>query len=94
LTPDVVEGPDGIGALLARFLGAYCLKKVRHDSTVLHYRRTPTWKSLVLFVGEWSKLFHDYSYSCAEVEGSSEARLHSYRHHPLKEDRTNIAMLR
>ena len=48
------KAQDEMRALLARFFGAYCLKKVRHDSTVLHYRRTPTWRSLVLFVGEWS----------------------------------------
>ena len=40
-----------MGALISRFFGTYYLKRARQDSTVLHYRRTPTWRSLVLFIG-------------------------------------------
>lgn len=37
--------------LVARLFGSYYVAKGRHDSKVLHYYRTPTWRSLVLFVG-------------------------------------------
>ena len=37
---------------MSRLFGTYYLDKARDDSTVLHYKRSPTWRSLVLFTGE------------------------------------------
>lgn len=45
----VLAGP--MAYLVARLFGSYYVAKGRHDSKVLHYYRTPTWRSLVLFVG-------------------------------------------
>ena len=59
LRPDVQK--KKMGALLARFLGAYYLKKVSHDSTVLHYRRTPTWRSLALFIGGLKYMYCNFT---------------------------------
>jgi hypothetical protein len=36
--------------LVARLFGSHYLSKQRHDSKVLHYYRTPSWRSLVLFL--------------------------------------------
>ena len=42
-----------MSAILTRvFRSSYYLHKVQHDTTVLHYKRSPTWRSLVLFTGE------------------------------------------
>ena len=41
-----------MGSLLNRIGSSYYLKKIEHDSTVLHYKRSPTWRSLVLFTGK------------------------------------------
>ncbi len=41
-----------MGGIVSKIFGTYYLEKVRSDSTVLHYRRCPTWRSLVLFLGE------------------------------------------
>ncbi len=37
---------------MSKIFGTYYLEKVRRDSTLLHYGRSPTWRSLVLFLGE------------------------------------------
>ncbi|XP_064406441.1 cytochrome b-245 chaperone 1 homolog [Halichondria panicea] len=40
-----------MGSLLARLFGSsYFLHTVQRDTTVLHYRRNPTWRSLLLFL--------------------------------------------
>lgn len=41
-----------MGNLSARLFGTYYLAKVHHDANVLHYKRAPTWRSLVLFAGK------------------------------------------
>lgn len=41
-----------MGNLSARLFGTHYLVKVRHDASVLHYKRAPTWRSLALFAGE------------------------------------------
>lgn len=41
-----------MGSLLTRIGTTYYLKKVEQTSTVLTYKRTPSWRSLVLFIGE------------------------------------------
>lgn len=43
-----------MGSLLTRIGTTYYLKKVEQTSTVLTYKRTPSWRSLVLFIGESS----------------------------------------
>lgn len=36
--------------LLSRFAATYYLKLVKKDDTILHYKRSPTWRSLVVFI--------------------------------------------
>ena len=42
--------------LSARLFGTHYLVKVRRDANVLHYKRAPTWRSLVLFAGKEIKI--------------------------------------
>ena len=41
-----------MGNVSGLLFGTYYLKTIHRDAEVLHYRRTPTWRSLVLFTGE------------------------------------------
>ncbi len=46
-----------MGSLFARLFGSsYYLHTVQRDTAVLHYRRNPTWRSLILFIGNYSTI--------------------------------------
>lgn len=49
---DLPPTSDEMAYLVARLFGSYYLSKQRHDSKILHYYRTPTWRSLVLFLSK------------------------------------------
>ena len=48
---------EKMGSLLTRIGSSYYLKKIQHDSKLLHYKRSPTWRSLVLFCGKPDNFF-------------------------------------
>ncbi len=49
-----------MGSLLSRVFGSsYYLDTVQRDTNVLHYKRTPTWRSLLLFIGTETTYLQD-----------------------------------